>query len=125
MFDVDFREEFEGPPDQTDRLEEALRSYAEEAWGTWAENARPVKQTRIVHLLVTTQVQLGVDEKRGTISIEPKAFVAHRTEIDMLQALQLPGSIFRRRRRRSSGSPPSAVGVGGHGSVQAACGGYF
>lgn len=127
-FDSDFREEFEGSPEQADRLEEALRSYVEGPWRAWAEIAGPAKQTRdlydslfelrqrlqresatvelvwghgilswvvdgirIVHPLVTTQVQLGFDEKTGTISVEPEAFVPHRMEIDMLQALRLPG----------------------------------
>jgi len=46
---------------------------------------------RIVHPLVTSQVQLSFDAETGTISVEPEAFAPHRMEIDMLQALRLPG----------------------------------
>jgi very-short-patch-repair endonuclease len=47
--------------------------------------------TRIVHPLVTSQVQVAFDSDTGTISVELEAFVPHRMEIDMLQALRLPG----------------------------------
>jgi very-short-patch-repair endonuclease len=59
-------------------------------WGhgilSWVTNG-----TRIVHPLVTSQVQLSFDAETGAISVEPEAFVPHRMEIDMLQALRLPG----------------------------------
>jgi hypothetical protein len=54
-------------------------------WGhgilTW-----DVGGTRIVHPLVTSQVQLSFDAETGTISVEPEAFAPHRMEIDMLGA---------------------------------------
>lgn len=127
-FAADFRETFEGDPDDADRLEAVLRSYTQGPWRSWTEQAMPAHQarelyarlfelrqrlrrdsalielvwghgilswvtngTRIVHPLVTSQVQLAFDPDTGTISVEPEAFVPHRMEIDMLQALRLPG----------------------------------
>ena len=48
---------------------------------------------RIVHPLVTTQVQLSFDEKTGAISVVPEALLEqqHHLEIDMLQGLRLNG----------------------------------
>ena len=47
--------------------------------------------TRIVHPMVTTQVQLSFDPDTGAISVEPEALVPH-PEIDLLQGLDLRGS---------------------------------
>ena len=49
-----------------------------------------VDGTRIVHPLVTTQVQLTFDPDTGAISVEPEALVPH-LEIDLLQGLGLKG----------------------------------
>ena len=49
-----------------------------------------VDGTRIVHPLVTTQVQLSFDPDTGAISVEPEALVPH-LEIDLLQGLGLNG----------------------------------
>ena len=46
--------------------------------------------TRIVHPMVTTQVQLSFDPDTGAISVEPEALVPH-LEIDLLQGLDLTG----------------------------------
>ena len=48
---------------------------------------------RIVHPLVTTQVQLSFDAKTGSISVVPEALLEqqHHVEIDMLQGLRLSG----------------------------------
>ncbi len=58
-------------------------------WGhgilTWT-----VDGTRIVHPMVTTQVQLSFDADTGTISVEPEALVPH-LEIDLLHGLGLTG----------------------------------
>ena len=58
-------------------------------WGhgilSWA-----VDGTRIVHPMVTTQVQLSFDADSGAISVEPEVFVPH-LEIDLLQGLGLNG----------------------------------
>lgn len=58
-------------------------------WGhgilTWT-----VDGTRIVHPLVTMQVQLSFDPDTGAISVEPEALVPH-LEIDLLQGLGLKG----------------------------------
>ena len=45
-----------------------------------------VDGTRIVHPMVTTQVQLSFDPDTGAISVEPEALVPH-LEIDLLQGL--------------------------------------
>jgi hypothetical protein len=49
-----------------------------------------VDGTRIVHPLVTTQVQLTFDPDTGAISVEAEALVPH-LEIDLLQGLGLKG----------------------------------
>ena len=49
-----------------------------------------VDGTRIVHPMVTTQVQLSFDPRTGAISVEPEALVPH-LEIDLLQGLGLKG----------------------------------
>ena len=49
-----------------------------------------VDGTRIVHPMVTTQVQLSFDPDSGAISVEPEALVPH-LEIDLLQGLGLKG----------------------------------
>ena len=58
-------------------------------WGhgilSWA-----VDGTRIVHPLVTTQVQLSFDSDSGASAVEPEALVPH-LEIDLLQGLDLKG----------------------------------
>jgi very-short-patch-repair endonuclease len=58
-------------------------------WGhgilSWA-----VDGTRVVHPMVTTQVQLSFDPDTGAISIEPETLVPH-LEIDLLQGLGLNG----------------------------------
>ena len=46
--------------------------------------------TRIVHPMVTTQVQLSFDPDTGAISVEPEALVPH-LEIDLLQGLGVKG----------------------------------
>jgi hypothetical protein len=48
---------------------------------------------RIVHPLVTTQVQLSFDPKTGAISVVPEALLEqhHHLEIDLLQGLRLSG----------------------------------
>ncbi|MDX6418889.1 MAG: hypothetical protein QOG28_3509 [Trebonia sp.] len=43
--------------------------------------------SRIVHPLLTTQVQLSFDAETGAISVVPEAMVPHHMEIDMLQGL--------------------------------------
>ena len=61
-------------------------------WGTgilsWTTGG-----VRIVHPLVTTQVQLSFDAKTGSISVLPEALLEqqHHLEIDMLQGLRLSG----------------------------------
>jgi very-short-patch-repair endonuclease len=59
-------------------------------WGhgilSWATNG-----TRIVHPLVTTQVQLSFDTESGSISVEPEALLPHHMDIDLLQGLKLSG----------------------------------
>ena len=45
---------------------------------------------RIVHPMVTTQVELSFDPDTGAISVEPEALVPH-LEIDLLQGLDLMG----------------------------------
>ena len=73
-----------------DLFELRLRLQRESAlielvWGhgilSWA-----VDGTRIVHPLVTTQVQLSFDPGTGAISVEPEALIPH-LEIDLLQGL--------------------------------------
>jgi len=49
-----------------------------------------VDGTRVVHPMVTTQVQLSFDTETGAISVEPEALVPH-LEIDLLQGLGLKG----------------------------------
>ena len=49
-----------------------------------------VDGTRVVHPMVTTQVQLSFDAETGAISVEPEALVPH-LEIDLLQGLGLKG----------------------------------
>jgi AAA domain len=60
------------------------------AWGhgilSWTANG-----TRIVHPLITTQVQLSFDAESGSISVEPEALVPHHMDIDLLQGLKLDG----------------------------------
>ncbi|HEY0933172.1 MAG TPA: AAA domain-containing protein, partial [Trebonia sp.] len=46
---------------------------------------------RIVHPLITTQVQISFDADTGAISVVPEAMVQHHLEIDMLQGLGLSG----------------------------------
>jgi len=43
--------------------------------------------SRIVHPLITTQVQLSFDTDTGAISVVPEAMLPQRMEIDMLQGL--------------------------------------
>jgi len=47
--------------------------------------------SRIVHPLITTQVQLSFDTDTGAISVVPEAMLPQRMEIDMLQGLRLSG----------------------------------
>jgi very-short-patch-repair endonuclease len=47
--------------------------------------------TRIVHPLITTQVQLSFDTDTGAISVIPEALVSPHMEIDLLQGLRLSG----------------------------------
>jgi len=49
-----------------------------------------VDGTRIVHPLVTTQVQLSFDPGTGALSLEPETLIPH-LEIDLLQGLGLNG----------------------------------
>lgn len=49
-----------------------------------------VDGTRVVHPLVTMQVQLSFDPDTGAISVEPEALVPH-LEIDLLQGLGVNG----------------------------------
>ena len=64
-------------------------AWIELVWGhgilSWTADG-----TRIVHPLVTTQVQLSFDLDTGAISVEPEALVPH-LEIDLLQGLGLNG----------------------------------
>jgi hypothetical protein len=59
-------------------------------WGhgilSWTVNG-----TRIVHPLITTQVQLSFDAESGSITVEPEALVPHRMDLDLLQGLKLDG----------------------------------
>ncbi len=50
-----------------------------------------VNGARIVHPLITTQVQLSFDAETGSITVEPEALVPHRMDIDLLQGLKLDG----------------------------------
>jgi very-short-patch-repair endonuclease len=58
-------------------------------WGhgilSWA-----VDGTKIVHPMVTTQVQLSFDAETGAISLQPESLVSH-LEIDLLQGLDVKG----------------------------------
>lgn len=58
-------------------------------WGhgilSWA-----VGGTKIVHPMVTTQVQLSFDADTGAISVQPESLVSH-LEIDLLQDLEVKG----------------------------------
>ena len=60
-------------------------------WGhailSWA-----VSGTRIVHPLVTSQVQISFDPDNGTISVKPEALVPHQLDVELLQGLKLSGS---------------------------------
>ena len=47
--------------------------------------------SRIVHPLITTQVQLSFDAETGAICVVPEAMTQHHVEIDMLQGLRLTG----------------------------------
>ena len=49
-----------------------------------------VDGTRIVHPMVTTQVQLSFDPDTGTLTVEPEALIPH-LEIDVLQGLGMNG----------------------------------
>jgi very-short-patch-repair endonuclease len=64
-------------------------AHIELVWGhgilTWT-----VEGTRIVHPMVTTQVQLSFDPDTGALSIEPEALLPHM-EIDVLQGLSVNG----------------------------------
>jgi len=59
-------------------------------WGhgilSWAPDG-----TRIVHPLITTQVQLSFDAEDGSITVEPEALVPHHMDIELLQGLKLDG----------------------------------
>lgn len=65
-------------------------AFIELVWGhailSWT-----VRQARVVHPLVTTQVQLTFDAETGTITVEPDAFGQHQMDIDFLQGLKLSG----------------------------------
>lgn len=71
-----------------------LRLQRESAWIelVWGHGilSWTVDGTRIVHPMVTTQVQLSFDPDTGAISVEPEALVSH-LEIDLLQGLGLNG----------------------------------
>ena len=47
--------------------------------------------TKIVHPMVTTQVQLSFDAETGAISLHPESLVSH-LEIDLLRGLDVKGS---------------------------------
>ena len=49
-----------------------------------------VDGTKIVHPMVTTQVQLSFDAETGAISLQPESLAAH-LEIDLLQGLDVKG----------------------------------
>ena len=49
-----------------------------------------VDGTKIVHPMVTTQVQLSFDAESGAISVQPESLVSH-LEIDLLQGLDVKG----------------------------------
>ena len=49
-----------------------------------------VDGTKIVHPMVTTQVQLSFDDESGAISVHPESLVPH-LEIDLLQGLDVKG----------------------------------
>lgn len=65
-------------------------AFIELVWGhaivSWTVNG-----ARVVHPLVTTQVQLAFDQETGTITVEPEALVQHQMDIDFLQGLRLSG----------------------------------
>lgn len=50
-----------------------------------------VSGTRVVHPLVTTQLELAFDVETGTITVEPEAFAVQQMDIDLLQGLKLSG----------------------------------
>jgi very-short-patch-repair endonuclease len=64
-------------------------AHIELVWGhgilSWT-----VDGTRIVHPMVTTQVQLSFDPDTGMLSVEPETLVSH-LEIDLLQGLGVNG----------------------------------
>lgn len=61
-------------------------------WGHGILSWTPVG-TRVVHPLITTQVQLSFDAETGAISVVPEALLQqqYHMEIDMLQGLRLSG----------------------------------
>jgi very-short-patch-repair endonuclease len=65
-------------------------SSIELVWGH-AVLSWTVHGTRVVHPLVTTQVELVFDVETGTITVAPEAFAAHQMDIDLLQGLKLSG----------------------------------
>lgn len=65
-------------------------SSIELVWGH-AVLSWTVSDTRVVHPLVTTQMELAFDVKTGTITVAPEAFVAHQMDIDLLQGLKISG----------------------------------
>jgi very-short-patch-repair endonuclease len=65
-------------------------SFIELVWGH-AVLSWTVSGTRVVHPLVTTQVELAFDVETGTIAVTPEAFAAHQMDIDLLQGLKLSG----------------------------------
>ena len=65
-------------------------SSIELVWGH-AVLSWTVSETRVVHPLVTTQMELAFDVQTGTITVAPEAFAAHQMDIDLLQGLKLSG----------------------------------
>jgi very-short-patch-repair endonuclease len=65
-------------------------AWIELVWGhailSWTVNG-----ARIVHPLVTSQVQISFDPDSGAIAVEPEALVPHQMDVEMLQGLKLSG----------------------------------
>ena len=80
-----------------------------------------VDGTRIVHPMVTTQVQLSFDAETGAISVEPESLVPH-LEIDLLQGLDVKGFDLLVDLRDRFRADPVARSTNGAAAVRAAAG---
>ena len=66
-------------------------SFIELVWGHGILSWVTADGTRILHPLITAQVQLAFDADSGTISVEPEALVPQHMDIDLLHGLRLRG----------------------------------